>query len=322
MKILVLLLCLFSAWASAQEFARAAFEPAVLQALITRQDLDEISGIAASRRSDDLYWVHNDAPRPARIDAIDGAGNWRGQLRLEGVRAVDWEDIASYERDGKSWLLIGDIGDNGASRAEYELIAVEEPLLSDTASTQSSRPAWRLRFRYPDGAHDVEAMAVDVESQQVLLISKNPPVRVYSLPLAPSAQSATLARKRLELDFLPKPSASERLARFPAARLGGSPTGLDIDSDNRRAVLLTYRDIWLFERRGEETWWQALARRPQHLVLPPLAQAEAIAFDRHGRGIIVSGERLPAPLLRYEPLSGDSGLGMTSRSAVESRDSE
>ena len=39
------------------------------------------------------------------------------RLRIDGVRAVDWEDIASYELDGKAWLLIGDVGDNAASAA-------------------------------------------------------------------------------------------------------------------------------------------------------------------------------------------------------------
>jgi hypothetical protein len=308
MRVLGLLLCLCSASAVAQDFEPAAFGPATLQALIVRDGLDEISGIAASRRVDDLYWVHNDAPRPARLHAIDGKGDWRGELRLEGVRAIDWEDIAGFELDGKAWLLIGDIGDNGAQRTDYELIAVEEPVLSAETPSVSRPPAWRLRFRYPDGAHDVEAMAVDVDAREVLLIRKHSPLRVYSVPLATGGQTVAVAQPRLELDFLPKPSASERQARYPAARLGGSPTALDIDSANRRAAMLTYRDIWLFERQSGESWWRALARRPQHLALPPMAQAEAIAFDRAGRGILVSGERQPTPLLRYEPLAvGENG---------------
>ena len=304
MKIAALLIGLCTACASARAFEPAPFEPALLQTLITHGDLDEISGMAASRRSDDLYWVHNDAPRPARIDAIDGKGQWRGRILLEGVRAVDWEAIASYRLDGKAWLLIGDIGDNAGTRRDYELIAIEEPLLTDKGATPSLRPAWRLRFRYADGAHDVEAMAVDAAAREVVLVTKHAPVRVYSLPLEASGKTVAVARERLRLDFLPQPSAKERQARFPAARLGGSPTALDIDSDNRRAVLLTYRDVWVFQRSEGETWWQALARQPQHLDLPPMVQAEAIAFDRHGRGVFVSGERLPAPLLRYEPVGG------------------
>jgi hypothetical protein len=155
-----------------------------------------------------------------------------------------------------------------------------------------------MRFHYPDGSHDVEAMAVDVAAREVLLVSKHAPPVLYSLPLGPGG--AAVARKRLSLDFIPQPSGDALLARFPAARLGGSPTGLDIDSRNRNAALLTYRDVWVFPRQRQETWIQAFARRPQRLLLPPMAQAEAIGFARDDSAVLVSGERLPAPLLRFE----------------------
>ena len=292
--------CLLCACALAQDFAPAPFAPASLSALIIEADLEEISGIAASRRSPGIFWIHNDAPRPARVDAIDETGKRRGRLRIDGVRAVDWEDIASYEVDGKAWLLIGDIGDNAGKRKDYELIAVEEPALRADGLTQPVRPAWRMRFRYPDGSHDVEAMAVDVAAREVLLVSKHAPPVLYSLPLGPGGPVVALARKRLTLDIIPQPSGDALLARFPAARFGGSPTGLDIDSRNRNAALLTYRDVWVFPRQRKQSWIQALAQRPQRLLLPPMAQAEAIGFDRDGSAILVSGERLPAPLLRFE----------------------
>lgn len=287
--------------ACAQAFDPAPYQPAQLQALVAEADLDEISGLAASRRSDGLYWVHNDAPRPATLTAIDSRGRRIGRLRLEGVRAVDWEDIASYELDGKRWLLIGDIGDNAAVRKDYELIAVEEPALPGDGASLQARPAWRQRFRYPDGSHDVESMAVDVRSRQVLLVTKHAPPVIYSLPLGRARQAVVVATRLATLDFIPQPSGNELLARFPAARLGGSPTGFDIDSSGTLAALLTYRDVWLFERAPGESWARALARKPRRLALPPMAQAEAVGFERHGRTILVSGERLPAPLLRFDP---------------------
>ncbi len=301
MKGLAWLLLVALQGALAQGFEPAPYQPARLQALISEADLDEISGIAASRRSDQVYWVHNDAPRPATLSAIDGEGRRVGRLRIEGVRAVDWEDIASYELDGKRWLLIGDIGDNAAVRKDYELIAVEEPALPGDGASLQARPAWRQRFRYPDGSHDVESMAVDVRSRQVLLVTKHAPPVIYSLPLGPGKQGIALATRQGSLGFIPQPSGNELLARFPAARLGGSPTGLDIDSSGTLAALLTYRDVWLFDRHAGESWFRALARKPRRLTLPPMAQAEAIGFDRNGRAILVSGERLPAPLLRFEP---------------------
>lgn len=303
MRTILLLAALGSGATPAADLPAAAFAPAQLEALITDARLDEISGIAASRRNDGIFWVHNDSPKPAELCAIDTRGNRRACLRIEGVRAVDWEDIASYQLDGKSWLLIGDIGDNGGVRKDYELIAVEEPDLSAEPPMLSVKPAWRQRFRYPDGSHDAEAMAIDVRSREILLINKHAPLALYSLPLDSVGSTATsrVARRLASIDSIPQPAPSERLARFPAARFGGSPTGMDIDAEGRRAIVLTYRDAWLFPRAPGETWQTAFSRTPQRLALPPLAQAEAIAFDRLGRSIHISGERLPAPLLRLDP---------------------
>ncbi len=306
MKALAWSLLLLVPCAPALASDTAPFKPARLQALITESSLDEISGIASSRRADQRYWVHDDSPRPAELQAIDESGKRLARLRIEGVRAIDWEDIASYTLGGKPWLLIGDIGDNGGVRKDYELIAIEEPELSGNA-LQSTKPAWRVRFRYPEGAHDCEAMAVDVQNRQIILINKHPPLAVYTLPLGPlpAKSGIVTARKLLELTSIPQPDASERQARFPAARFGGSPTGLDIDAKGKRAILLTYRDIWLFERAPGESWKSTFDHVPRRIELPPLAQAEAISFDRVGRSILVSGERLPAPLLKLEPAGGE-----------------
>lgn len=304
MKICWLALLFTLKCAMAAEFTAAPFAPARLEALITDTALDEISGIAASRRTDDVFWVHNDAPRPASLLAINAQGERIAQLLVEGVRAVDWEDIASFVQDGKPWLLIGDVGDNAGTRKDYELILLEEPALQTKGETLSRKSDRRMRFRYPDGSHNCEAMAVDPATRQVLLLSKRSSTpTVYALTLDADDDQVQVARKLTELHTLPQPTASERAARFPAARLGSLPTGMDIDANGQRAIVLTYRDIWLFQRTGNESWLQAFTRTPQRLPLPPLAQAEALGFDRDGTSILVSGEHLPAPLLRFNEIS-------------------
>ncbi len=300
MKRLAWLLATLVGATPAATFDTAPYAAPKLDALITDGTLDEISGLAASRRVDGIFWVHNDAPRPATLVALDREGRRRADLRIDGVRAVDWEDLASYTLDGKPMLLIGDVGDNAAVREDYELVAIEEPPLPADAATLVVKPAWRLRFRFPDGARDCEAIAVDVPAREVLLLGKRARPVLYALPLGPGDGSVAVARRLLEVSTIPVPTAAERNARFPAARLGGSPTSLDIDAQARRAIVLTYRDIWIFRRSDGESWSEAFGRSPQRLPLPPLAQAEAIGFDRAGSSIRVSGERRPAPWLQFE----------------------
>ena len=241
---------------------------------------------------------------PERNKQVGGAKN---SSHLLGY-AVDWEDIASYRKDGKAWLLIGDIGDNNGSRTHYEVIAVEEPEIDGKISTLSVKPAWRLRFHYADGAHDCEAMAIDTASNAILLINKHAPLAIHSLALDPPRHTAEVATaiQLGALESIPQPDADERLARFPAARFGGSPTGMDIDASGRLAVVLTYRDAWLFERRAGMSWVEAFGKPLQRLPLPPLPQAEAIGFSADSRYFLIGSENLPAPLLRVD-LSTEGG---------------
>ena len=280
----------------------ASFGDPHLVTLFRDRDLDEISGLTASRRTAGIFWLHNDHPRKPLLHAIDAAGQRRGSVQIEGARAIDWEDIASYTLDGKHWLLIGDIGDNGGVRDEYELIAIEEPAVPAAGQVITVKPAWRVRFRYPDAPHDCESLAVDVANRSILLLTKRTRVpMLYSLPLGSNDKGLQIATLLHEVDTIPPASQAERTARYPAARYSGHPTGMDIDAAGRRAIVLTYRNVWLFTRSPRQTWAQAFANTPQRIPLPPLAQAEAIGFDQGGSSFFVSGERLPAPWIRFDP---------------------
>ena len=81
---------------------------------------------------------------------------------------------------------------------------------------------------------------------------------------------------------------------------------MDIDASGRLAVVLTYRDAWLFERRAGMSWVEAFGKPLQRLPLPPLSQAEAIGFSADSRYFLIGSENLPAPLLRVD-LSTEGG---------------
>jgi hypothetical protein len=78
------------------------------------------------------------------------------------------------------------------------------------------------------------------------------------------------------------------------------PTGLDLSADGRYAAVVTYKDAYLFPRIGSESWAEAFARRPQRIPMPPLRQAEAIAFGADERTLFVTTEKLPTPLFRFD----------------------
>lgn len=282
----------------ATELPKAATTIAI-SGLVTDTRIDEISGLAASRRRDGVLWAHNDSGNPNSIFALSTAGAVIAEYGIDGVANVDWEDMASFELDGRSWLLIGDIGDNGALRPTIRFILVPEP---DLAGGRGGRitPEWVLEARWPDAPRDAESMAVDPVSRTIYLLSKRRvPVQVFSLPLAPPASpdEVRTIRQIGTMSGIPQPTQEEIGASPEIGRWLGQPTAMDRRADGS-FVVITYRDAYLFLAQPGDDAARTLRRAPLRMGLPRLPQAEAVAFGRDGRAVYATTERLPAPILR------------------------
>ena len=286
----------------------AAFAPvaaAVTASRLSPDLLDEASGLAASRRDDNLLWAHNDSGNAPLLFALDREGNLRGRLRVVGVGNIDWEDVATFELDGRSWILIADVGDNQGERDEATLLLIAEP---DPAKLRPGRDldvhvTAYLPVHYPGGPRDCEAVAVDPAHRRILLLSKRQvPALAYELPLTLDRVEAGRTPEAAlvgPLRRLPQPDVLHLVVPTPSGHLRSQPTSLDLSPDGRTAAVLTYGDIWLYQRRGDEPWGVTFARRPQRLPSHGLTQAEAVAFSRDGRELLVTSEGAHAPLLRY-----------------------
>lgn len=270
---------------------------ATLQALMADERLGEISGIAASRRHPGVFWVHNDGDNAAELHAINGEGHLLATLTLP-VRNIDWEDMASFESEGKFYLLVADVGDNGGLRRELALRVIEEPA---TLANSSVRLAWSVRFRWPDGPRDCESVAVDATEGAAYLVSKKRvPPELFRVPLHPSATRVQTATRVGSLNGIEQPSA-EDLERNPVyGRYRAQITGADISRDGNWFVALNYRRVYLWRKHGEG-WGESVAGAPRVLEFPWIPQAEAVGFDPDGKSLWISSERLPAPLLRVFP---------------------
>jgi len=271
---------------------------------ITHAAATETSGLAASHRADDLLWIHNDSGGQPVIYAIGTDGHLRGTVRVAGVKNVDWEDIASFELDGQSWILIADTGDNNGSRKNYTLYVIAEPDPAALALDHeiSAKVAWKLPVVYPDGSHDCEAVAVDAHDETVFLLTKRTqPPALYSLPLRlPANGQMPVAELVGTPTGIPQPSASQKLFPTPTGRYRAQPTAMDIASDRRSAAVLTYGDVLFFARRPGERWSDAFSRAPEILAPHGLPQAEALCFSRDGHSLYVTGELKTPLLLRYK----------------------
>ena len=245
-----------------------------------------------------MLWLHDDGGNPARLFAINTNGDRLATLRIEGVTKTDWEDMAAFRLDGRDYLLIADTGDNGGLRRTLQLHVVEEP---DKVENARIRPAWSIAFRWPDGARDCEAVAVDAPNRRILLISKKrQPPEMFSLPLQPSTRIVTATRLGT-LHGVPVASAEETRRNARQARVLRQVTAADLSPDGQTLAVMTYRDLLLYHRGPQESWSEAIRHAPRLRELPWLPQAEALGWSADGRSLYATGEFIPAPMYRITP---------------------
>jgi hypothetical protein len=261
--------------------------------------LSSLSGLAASHVHADTFWVLNDGGSGPTLYAIGKRGGLIATLHVTGVVNTDWEDLAAFDLHGRHYLLIADTGDNGGLRRTLQLHVVEEPgALVDGVL----RPTWSIVFRWPDGARDCEAVAVDAVRGEILLISKrHRPPELFVLPLRPAPPTLQVAQRVGYLGGLP--SADPNLLRLDAhlARMRNQVTAADLSPDGRTLAVLTYHDVLLYLRAGAVDWPAAVAATPQVHALPWLAQAEALGWSADGQSLYATGEHSPTPLLYLNP---------------------
>jgi hypothetical protein len=214
-------------------------------------------------------------------------------------------------------LLAADVSASGWSRAEYAGVFTDPELdeVSGLAASHahpglywahndggSLRPAWTINFRWPDGARDCEATAVDAANGEILLISKKRvPPELFRLPLQPGPELQT-AQLLTTLPGIGQPS-EEQLKKNPVyGRYRSQVSGADLSPNGRVLAVLNYYSVHTYVRAPGQDWPQAMKTPPGELVFPWLPQAEGIAYSADGRSLLIGSEQRPSPLLRFRVL--------------------
>ena len=263
---------------------------------ITDRNLGEVSGIAVSRINKDIFWVINDSGNSASVYALNSEGKLLGTLNIQDVSNNDWEDIASFEYEGKPYIVVADFGDNFARRSKCFLHFIEEPDIKKISdASKSVKPSWSITYTYEDGPRDCESIAVDKGAEKILLLSKRdvPPV-LYELPL--TKKKNAVAKKLTEIK--PLPQRTDLIMDFGVK--SDQPTAMDISSDGSSIVVLTYGNAFLYKRKPSEEWSEVFMGSPKEIIVPSMRQAESICFSRDGSNIYVTTEQLPAPLYKFD----------------------
>lgn len=281
--------------AEAPEPADAPQRPAVeLVGRLQNRGIDEASGLVRSPSYANVYWVVNDSGKP-RLHAIDIQGRTLGRIKIDDAGNSDWEDVASFSLDDKPYVVVADIGDNEGQRKDVRLYFVEEP----EPGEEETDIAWQFDFTYPGGPRDAEAIAVDLENERVLVLSKREiPASLYSVPLRPDSKKRLKARHLAAISSLPQPGQRDLEMAPRTDNYWWQPTAMDIAKDNRTAVVLTYGGVFFYRRLADQTWPQAFQDKPLVLASGDYDGAESVAFDSDGTSIYITFEGRGAPIVR------------------------
>lgn len=267
---------------------------------VTAPALDEISGIQAAEGTD--WVVHTDDGAPI-IHVIDAKGALHASIPLKGSRNRDWEDVTIIPGPDRPWLVIADTGDNLSQRKHIRFYFYPLPVRNAAGRLAGSLDLLHdIRLRFPDGPRDCEAVAYDPASQSILLITKRDvPPRIYGIRV-----QQAISASEAELEFLGemvklRPPAPMEVLKDPGRGPWISqPTGMDISADGKLLAIITYRSLYVFQRGTQESWPQALLRKPAEIVGPPGYHDEAVGFSHDQASLIVTGENLPASIYQME----------------------
>lgn len=247
-------------------------------------DIDESSGLACSRRHPGFFWTHNDSGGDGRVYLLDTDGRKLGSCLLKDVLPFDFEDMFSFQADGRSYLVLCDVGNNGRAAAIQLLYVIEEPSFDPKKgiSVDQVSVAQTIAYSYEDDHRDCEAVGIDPTDKTILLITKErrqSECYVYALGW-------------------PKPNPTKAVsARHIGTLKIPAVTAIDVSPDGRRAVVLTYKHAYEYVRAASESWKEAFSRDPRKIVAPERVQGESICYGEDGETLYMTSEKLPTPLL-------------------------
>lgn len=252
----------------------------------------ESSGLAFSGVDKDFLWTHNDSGGKPRLYAFDEKGKPDGQVTLEGIKANDWEDMASYT-DGVPRLLVADVGDNQSRRKTVSIYLFDEPSPKKKRDLKSFQ---HLVVRYEGGPRNCESVAIDLVGRRILLLSKSIVfATVHEIPLPRKTSTASSDEGK---DGIARLEVTAKLVAQLALPMA---TGMDVCPVTGDIWVCSYLHAFRFPALNDSTkpmdLRKVFSQIPQQIDMPKLKQVEAIAVDDKGR-VWVTSEGRPTKLQR------------------------
>lgn len=277
----LLTLCILSMLLSATSLAQTA-TPEILGQLATDK-IREASGIASSIPLKGCYWTHNDSGNKPEVYLLNNKGVLISTIKLDGVSNRDWEDIAEGigPVKGKSYVYVGDIGDNSGVRKHIRIYRFPEP--EKLPAEHETITPDVLTLKFPNGARDAESLMIDPISKQIYIVSK----REKEVSLYKTKQLFFKDGDKVVL---------EKLIKLPYSWV----TSGDISKDGHHIVIKTLSAIYYWHRNSNESVEEAMAKPAKELPYVAEKQGEGVTITPGNDGYVTISEGKNAPIYFYK----------------------
>ena len=257
---------------AAEQVNGSEFSGAESLTLLKNDRLQEVSDLAASVANKDMFWVHNDSGNEPELFLVDKNLDIKLNVKFPNLANRDWEDISvGPGPDNKTYLYIGEIGDNFAQYQEKMVYRMEEPVAGKQAViTIDSVDV--LKFQLPGKRKDTETLMIDPSTKDLYVVSKREkPVVVYKITYPYPFDSLITADSITTIGY--------------TQMVAG-----DISADGKEILMKNYQNVFYWKLKKNETVDEALKRKPVILPYEEEPQGEAVAFARDSSGYFTISE--------------------------------
>jgi hypothetical protein len=266
---------------------------------VQSNEINEASGLVASRFNPGVLWTHNDSGGGNFIFALNELGQHLGIYTITGTNNRDWEDIAigNNPSSNEPEIYLADTGNNRLRNNTNYIYIIPEPQVAPTQDPVSINLelANTISFAYPNNEdYDSETLLFDSRTSTFYIITKRHPDstegydKIFSLDyqISDEIQIATYeGNVQLPVDELVNQGA----------------TGGDISPDGNFILIKNYQNMYMWERKNMSIA-QALAQ--PYIEVPYIMepQGEAVAWRYDNNGYFTVSEEygsIPAVLYFY-----------------------
>jgi hypothetical protein len=242
---------------------------------IKEKKLSEVSGLASSIRNPGLLWAHNDRGNRPEVFLIDDKCDIKRIVVLDGIKNRDWEDIAvgPGPDSTKSYVYVGDIGDNDGVHELKYVYRFEEPLDGPDEDKETITDFETIVFRLPNSRKmDSEALFIDAATKDLYIITKREkPVHVYQIKYSNSLSDTVTA---------------EETATLPLYEI----VAADLSANGKDLIMKTYSHIYYWNNSAGKPITEMLKETPVEVPYHPEPQGESLAWARDNSGFFTLSE--------------------------------